>query len=151
MTSLKTGDKVPDFELYDQNKNLFRLKDHLGKNKLVIYFYPKDDTPGCTAEACSFRDSFEEFTDRGAIVVGISSDDIQTHKDFAQKHQLPFLLLSDPENMVRKKFNVPRSMFGLLPGRVTFIVDENGTILHLFNSQFKTSQHVEEALTMINK
>lgn len=151
MKKPEEGDKIPNFELYDQNEELFRLNEHLGDKNLVIYFYPKDDTAGCTAEACGFRDHFEEFTNYDCQVIGISADDIKSHKNFAEKHQLPFILLSDPENEVRRKFGVPRSMLGMLPGRVTYIVDKNGVIQHIFNSQFRTSQHVNEAINFLKQ
>lgn len=146
---ISVGDEVADFELDDQNGRLFRLKEHLGKYPMVIYFYPKDDTPGCTAEACSFRDQYEDFSDQGVKVIGISSDSIQSHKNFAEKHRLPFTLLSDPEDQVRKKFGVPRSFLGLIPGRVTYVVDREGIIQHVFNSQFRSSRHVQEAIEHI--
>ena len=149
MSTLKKGDKVPHFELYDQHENLFRLKEHLGQQKLVIYLYPKDDTPGCTTEACGFRDNFADFADHGCKVIGISSDDTERHKSFAEKYQLPFSLLSDPDEEVRKKFGVPRSMFGMFPGRVTYITDKHGIIQHVFNSQFYADKHVKEALQVI--
>ena len=151
MKKPEEGDKIPNFELYDQNEELFRLNEHLGDQNLVIYFYPKDDTPGCTAEACGFRDHFEEFINYDCQVIGISADDTKSHKNFAEKHQLPFILLSDPENGVRRKFGVPRSMLGMLPGRVTYIVDKNGVIQHIFNSQFRTNQHVNEAINLLKQ
>jgi len=151
MKKLKKGDKIPEFELYDQNEKLFRLSEHVNNQNLVIYFYPKDDTPGCTAEACGFRDHFEEFTKYDCQVIGISADNIKSHKNFSEKHQLPFILLSDPENKVRRKFGVPKSMLGMLPGRVTYITDKQGVIRHAFNSQFRTSQHVNEAINILKQ
>ena len=151
MNKLKKGDKIPNFELYDQNGKLFRFIDQPGNKNLVIYFYPKDDTPGCTAEACGFRDHFEEFTNYGCHVIGISSDNTESHKHFAEKHQIPFTLLSDPDNMVRKKFGVPKSTLGMLPGRVTYITDKHGIIRHIFNSQLRASQHVKEALHILKQ
>jgi len=145
---IKVGDRVPDFELKDQYGNTFSLKDHLGKGKIVLYFYPKDDTPGCTKEACAFRDSYEVFTDAGAEVVGISSDDIDSHRRFSEKHKLPFILLSDNDSKVREKFGVPKTL-GLLTGRTTYIVDENGIVLHIFNSQIQIKKHIDEAIKII--
>ncbi len=139
------GSKIPPFTLKDQDGRDVDINNLIGTKNLVIYFYPKDDTPGCTKEACSFRDAFEEFTDVGAEVIGISGDDVPSHKRFAEKYHLPFTLLSDPDNAVRKAFGVPADMFGLLPGRVTYIVDTTGTVQHVFNSQFKAEKHVEEA------
>jgi len=148
---LRKGDKIPNFQLYDQDGNEFVLNENLGQQNLVIYFYPKDDTPGCTAEACGFRDSFEDFIQYNCKVIGISEDDIRTHKNFQLKHQLPYTLLSDPENKVRKMFGVPRSLLGILPGRVTYVADENGTIKHIFNSQFRAEKHVEEAISVLKQ
>lgn len=146
---LTTGDKIPHFELRDQDNRLFKMSEHLGKYPLVIYFYPKDDTPGCTAEACSFRDQYEDFTVHEAKVIGISSDTVQSHKDFAEKYRLPFTLLSDPDEQVRQKFGVPGSFLGLFPGRVSYVVDEEGIIQSVYNSQSKATQHVEEAISQL--
>lgn len=149
-STLKKGDKIPEFTLLDQQGEEYSVSSDLGKNLIVIYFYPKDDTPGCTKEACSFRDSFEEFSDYGAKVIGISADSPVSHKKFAEKHNLPFTLLSDKGNLVRKQFGVKGSLFGLLPGRVTFIIDKGGTIQHVFDSQFNALQHVEEAKNILS-
>jgi peroxiredoxin Q/BCP len=151
LNTLSIGSQIPKFELLDQNGNLFDINSVIGKKNLVIYFYPKDDTPGCTIEACSFRDSYEKFSDVDAFIVGISSQSVESHKAFAIKHNLSFTLLSDTENVVRKLFKVPTNFLGLLPGRVTYIVDKSGIIIYVFNSQFKASQHVEEALAILNK
>lgn len=148
-SQVKNGDKIPDFELKDQNGNNFKLSSALAKGPAVIYFYPKDDTPGCTKEACSFRDSFAEFTDKGVQVIGISSDNVASHKKFAEKYHLPFTLLSDEKNEVRKLFGVPKTM--MMPGRVTYVLDKNGTVVHQFNSMTQATQHVEEAIAAIKK
>jgi peroxiredoxin Q/BCP len=147
---LKVGDQLPEFDLLDQNGERFS-SEQLKGNAFVLYFYPKDDTPGCTAEACSFRDSYEEFEEMGAKVVGVSADSPEKHKQFAEKHRLPFTLLSDKGNQLRKAFGVPKSFFGLLPGRVTYIFDENAKLLHSFNSQLKVNQHIKEALTYLKE
>ena len=123
---LEVGDKVPEFSLQDQNGDEFKIGDYLGKSPMVIYFYPKDDTPGCTREACSFRDSFEEFSDRNVQVIGISADDVESHRNFAKKHNLPFTLLADTGNEVRKLFGVKSNLMGLIPGRVTYVIDSSG-------------------------
>jgi peroxiredoxin Q/BCP len=120
------------------------LSEFLGKKNVVLYFYPKDETPGCTREACSFRDSYEELTNLGAEVLGVSGQSVESHKSFATHHGLPFILLSDEGNKVRKLYGVPSSM-GILPGRVTYIIDKKGVVRHIFNSQTQTQQHVEEA------
>lgn len=115
---------------------------------MVIYFYPKDDTPGCTIESCTFRDSYEEFKEAGAEVIGISSDSPQSHQQFASKYQLPFILLSDSQGKVRKLFDVPNVLF-LLPGRVTYVIDKEGIVRHIFNSMMDFKAHVDEALKTI--
>lgn len=148
---IKTGSRIPSFILPDQNGQNINIEDLVGKSNLVIYFYPKDDTPGCTAEACSFRDQFADFEDIGAKVIGISSDSVKKHKAFAEKHNLPFTLLSDVNKKVRKAFGVPADMLGLLPGRVTYIIDKKGIVRHVFNSQFNTTKHVEEAIKVLKR
>lgn len=147
--SLSIGDQIPHFQLKDQNNTLVDSAQFIGSKALVIFFYPKDDTPGCTAEACAFRDQFEVFVESGAQVVGISADPPESHKAFALKYKLPYTLLSDENNQLRKQFGVPKSMFGLLPGRVTYIMDKDGVIQHTFNSQLNMNKHVEESLKVI--
>lgn len=149
MKKIEVGSAIPEFTLLDQHGNEFDIQSVLGKKNLVIYFYPKDDTPGCTKEACSFRDSYEEFKDIDAEVIGISSDDVESHKDFAEKYGLTFTLLSDTEQKVRKKFGVPTNMFGMLPGRVTYVVNKEGKVVFIFNSQSQAEKHVEEALAVL--
>jgi peroxiredoxin Q/BCP len=148
--TLHPGDQAPAFTLSDQDGNTFSLADALELDQVwrVVYFYPKDDTPGCTAESCSFRDSFESFTDIGATVIGISSDSVESHKAFATKNQLPFTLLADPKGQVRKAWGVKKTL-GLLPGRVTFVLDPEGVVRHVFSSQMKPTAHIEEALGVI--
>ncbi len=143
---IKVGNTIPVFSLPDQHGEMFDISSVLGKKNLVIYFYPKDDSPGCTKEACSFRDQFEDFVDADALVIGISSDDIESHKAFAEKHQLNFTLLSDEDGGVRDLFGVPKSFFGLLEGRTTYIVDKNGKVVYIFNSQLQAEKHISEAL-----
>lgn len=144
MAKLQKGDQLPVFQLQNQKGEMVDSQSFMGQ-PLVVYFYPKDDTPGCTAEACSFRDQYEDFTDSGAEVVGISADSPESHAAFAKKHRLPFVLLSDTENIVRKQFGVPTSMFGLLPGRVTYVFGEDGKLKHTFDSQLNAKKHVSEA------
>jgi len=146
---IEEGDKMPLFKLKDQHGVLIDAAAILGKQPLVVYFYPKDDTPGCTIEACSFRDSYVEFEDVGARVIGISSDDVQSHKAFAEKYRLNFTLLSDVDNKVRKQFGVPGDIFGLLPGRVTYVIDKQGVVRHVFNSQMNVEKHITESLKAI--
>ena len=141
----KVGSKAPDFSLRSQSEEIVGLKDFLGKRPVVLYFYPKDDTPGCTKEACAFRDEYEKFGRLDAEVIGVSSDSVESHRSFAEKHDLPFTLLSDEEGKVRRLYGVPNT-FGVFPGRVTYIIDEEGVIRHMFASQIAAVQHVEEAL-----
>ncbi len=148
MTSLKIGDRTPDFTLPSAEGKNVSLSEFLGKKSVVVYFYPKDDTPGCTIESCAFRDSYEEFKEAGAEVIGISSDSSQSHQQFASKHQLPFILLSDGEGKARKLFDVPNVLF-LLPGRVTYVIDKEGIVRHIFNSMMDFKAHVDEALKTI--
>ena len=149
--ALKIGDMVPIISLPDQHGNLVNFDDFINKHPLVIYFYPKDDTPGCTREACGFRDQFEVFQEAGAKIFGISADSPKSHLKFIEKYRLPFSLLSDQDKKVQKQFGVSTSLFGLLPGRVTFIIDREGIIRKVFNSQFQASKHVEEAVRVIRK
>ena len=146
--TVEVGQKAPDFELPDAHGKPVRLADFRGKRAVVLYFYPKDDTPGCTAEACSFRDSYEDFQQAGAEVIGVSSDSESSHDRFASRHRLPFTLLADARGEVRKKYGVPAT-FGLLPGRVTFVIDRKGIVRHVFNSQLQATRHVEEALAAL--
>ena len=146
--NLQIGDFAPDFTLKDQHGDIIRLSDFRHKSKVVLYFYPKDDTPGCTAEACSFRDNYSDFMDAGAEVIGVSSDDSASHFKFAAKFHLPFTLLSDAGAKVRKLYNVPNS-YVFIPGRVTFIIDKEGVIRHIFNSQLNATRHVEEAMKVL--
>jgi peroxiredoxin Q/BCP len=145
---LAPGDRAPEFSLPDANGRSVRLADFRGKRAVVLYFYPKDDTPGCTKEACGFRDSYEEFTAAGAEVIGVSSDSGASHQGFARKHKLPFTLLSDRDGTVRKQYGVPATL-GLLPGRVTFVIDRAGVVRHVFNSQLAATRHVAEALAAL--
>jgi peroxiredoxin Q/BCP len=142
---VEVGSVAPDFTLPSQSGEMISLGDFVGKKPVVLYFYPKDDTPGCTKQACGFRDDFEEFGRLDAEVIGISSDSVESHKSFAARHNLPFTLLSDAGSKVRKLYGVPNS-FGLFPGRVTFVIDEEGVVRHVFSSQLGVEQHVEEAL-----
>jgi peroxiredoxin Q/BCP len=149
MNEIKIGSSLPAFTLPDQNGNLFDISSVIGKKNLVIYFYPKDDSPGCTKEACSFRDQFEVFKEADAVIIGISGQSVESHKEFAEKHRLRFTLLSDEGNKIRKQFGVPSDLFGLLPGRVTFVADKTGKVIYVFNSQIKATEHVDEALRIL--
>jgi peroxiredoxin Q/BCP len=146
--TLQVGDVAPDFELPSQTGDTVKLSDQRG-HWVVVYFYPADDTPGCTAEACSFRDNYEDFTDAGATVIGISGDSVESHVKFADKHNLPFTLLSDGDGELRKSWGVSKSL-GLLPGRVTYVIDPEGVVRKRFSSQLRAKQHHHEALAAIH-
>lgn len=147
---LSVNDKFPTVSLANQDGEMVNLVNYIGK-PLVVYFYPKDDTPGCTAEACTFRDQFADFTDAGATVFGISGDSPKSHKRFQEKHRLPFTLLSDKGNAFRKQLGIKGTLFGLIPGRVTYIIDKEGTVKHIFTSQFDAKRHVSEALNILKE
>jgi peroxiredoxin Q/BCP len=136
--------------LLSQNGENVTLSQFRGKKNVVLYFYPKDETPGCTREACTFRDSYELFTDLGAEVVGVSADTVESHKAFAEHHNLPFTLLSDVDNVVRKIYGAT-STLGFIPGRVTFIIDKKGVVRHVFSSQLQPEKHIEEAREILKK
>jgi thioredoxin-dependent peroxiredoxin len=147
---LATGDKAPLFTLPDQSGEQVSLSDFIGKSSVVVYFYPKDETYGCTKEAACFRDNYEDFKDAGAEVIGISADDEASHRGFAANHNLPFILLSDKDKKVARLYGVNRTL-GILPGRVTFIIDKQGVIRGIYSSQVNYRQHVNEALDVLNK
>jgi len=130
MKQVQKGSTVPQFALPDQNGKLFDIASVLGKKNLVIYFYPKDDSPGCTKEACTFRDQYEVFQEADAEIIGISSDDVESHRRFAEKYRLTYTLLSDEDGKVRKLFRVPSDLFGILPGRVTYVINKQGIVVH---------------------
>ena len=142
--AVKVGDKAPDFTLPSQMGDDVTLSEFFGKKNVVLYFYPKDETTGCTKEACTFRDNYEELTKLDAEVIGVSGQSVESHKSFATHHGLPFILLSDEDNNVRELYGVPSSM-GIIPGRVTYIIDKKGMVRHIFNSQTQAQKHVEEA------
>ena len=143
------GSIIQEFTLPDQNGKAFNIKDYIGKKNLVIYFYPKDDTPGCTKEACYFRDQYEIFNEADAMIIGISSQSVISHKKFAEKYHLSFTLLSDENNLVRKMFGA--FTFGVIPGRVTYVVDKKGIVKYVFSSQTEVTMHVDEALKILKK
>ena len=148
--ALQVGDKIPNFSAKDSKGNDFDSATVVGKKPVVFYFYPKDNTPGCTAQACSFRDQYEDFKDLGAEVIGISSDSVASHEKFAKQYKLPFLLLSDNDKKLRNIFGVKPTLFGLIPGRVTYVVDRNGIIQLIFDSLVATN-HISKALEKIKK
>ena len=142
---LKEGDPAPKFRLPSTTGSDVSLDDFLGKKNLVLYFYPKDNSPGCTREACSFRDSHPAFKGLNAEIVGISSDGQSTHERFARSEHLPFILLSDSDGSVRRAYGVKRSL-GVIPGRVTFVIDRQGIVRRIYSSQLHSETHVREAL-----
>ena len=148
VAKVKVGDKAPDFTLPSQTGENITLSKFFRKKNIVLYFYPKDESQGCTREACTFRDNYEVFKDLGAEVIGVSSQDVESHKSFASHHNLPFILLSDKDNKVRKLYGVP-STLGVLPGRVTYIIDKEGVVKYIFSSQFQPEKHIEEAIRVL--
>lgn len=148
--NVKAGISAPDFTLPNQLGEMVSLKDFIGKKIIVLYFYPKDFSSGCTAEACAFRDSYEVFKDSGAEVIGVSSQSVDSHKRFALTNSLPFILLSDADGKIRKLYGAT-SMFGLMAGRVTYIIDKKGIVRHVFSSQLNPTKHIEEALRIIKE
>jgi len=148
MKKVEVGDVIPAINLKDENG--VEVNINTIKKPLILYFYPKDETPGCIKEACKFRDEFESFVNLGVQVFGISGDAPSSHKKFKEKYHLPFTLLSDTKNEVRKNFGVPNSLL-FLPGRVTYVVDKNGIVTYMFNSQFGAEKHIEKALKFLRK
>ena len=146
---LARGDRAPQIALVDA-QGVERRSEALDGKALVLFFYPKDDTPGCTMEACAFRDSYADLQALGAEVWGVSGDDARSHQRFATKHQLPFPLLVDKGNALRKAFGVP-AVLGLLPGRVTYVIDGSGVIRHVFNNLLDGPAHRREALAVLNQ
>ena len=142
---IHVGDRAPDFSAVSQHGATIRLADFLGRQNLVLFFYPKDGSLICTREACSFRDAYDEFVAAGAEVVGVSGDSPDNHRDFAAQHKLPFHLITDEEGQIREAFGVPKSL-GVLPGRVTFVIDRKGIVRLVFSAQFATQEHVRRAL-----
>ncbi|KAH7679972.1 Peroxiredoxin protein [Dioscorea alata] len=142
------GDVPPSFTLKDQDGKNVSLSKFKGK-PVVVYFYPADETPGCTKQACAFRDSYEKFKKAGAEVIGISGDDTASHKAFAKKYRLPFTLLSDEGSKVRKEWGVPSDLFGTLPGRQTYVLDKKGVVQLIYNNQFQPEKHVDETLKLL--
>jgi thioredoxin-dependent peroxiredoxin len=145
---VKVGSVAPDFTLPSQAGEMVSLKDFFGRNPVILFFYPKDDSPGCTREVCAFRDYFEEFGKLDAEIIGISSDSVESHRSFAAKHDLSFALLSDERGNIRRLYGVPKT-FGLFPGRVTYVIDKERVVRHVFASQLSVERHVQESLTAL--
>ena len=150
MPALKIGDAAPDISAQTQDGGRFALSEFRGKQVVVLFFYPADGTAICTAEACAFRDSYEDFAKAGAVVIGISGDSNDSHQKFAVDHKLPFLLASDPQGELRMALGVPKTL-GIFPGRVTYVIDKQGTVRLMFSAQFSASGHVKEALHVVRQ
>ncbi|KAK3213333.1 hypothetical protein Dsin_018039 [Dipteronia sinensis] len=148
VAKVNKGQVPPSFTLKDQDGKTVSLSKFKGK-PVVVYFYPADETPGCTKQACAFRDSYEKFKKAGAEVVGISGDDTSSHKAFAKKYKLPYTLLSDEGNKVRKEWGVPSDLFGTLPGRQTYVLDKKGEVQLVYNNQFQPEKHIDETLKLL--
>lgn len=147
---LKIGDKMPKFTLPDAYGKLFHSDEIIGHKICVIYFYPKDFTPGCAKEACLFRDLYENFKKLGAEVIGISSDSINSHKKFTEHYGLPYTLLSDTQQELRQKLGIKKHLLNLIPGRETFIIDKKGILRYRFR-ELKALQHPKKALEIVKK
>ncbi len=147
---VKVGDRAPNFTLPTQSGGTVTLRDFEGKKAVVLFFYPGDDTPVCTAEACSFRDRYEAFRRAGAEVIGVSANSVASHKRFAERHNLPFHLVSDEGKMLRKRYGVPKTLF-FLDGRVTYVIDKKGIVRYRFSSQFRPAAHVQRALKILEQ
>jgi peroxiredoxin Q/BCP len=147
---LEVGDRAPDFTLPRSNGELVRLSDYRGRSEVVLFFYPKDHSPACTAEACSFRDNYEVFRERQTEVIGISADSALSHQQFAARFRLPFVLLSDSDGSVRERYGVAKTL-GIFPGRATYLIDRQGVIRYIFSSQFLPLKHVSNALRVLER
>ncbi len=151
MSDLALGQKVPDVQFKKHDGATVRLSELIGKQTVVLYFYPRDDSPGCTIEACAFRDSYEDFLQAGATVIGVSSDSAADHKAFKAKHMLPFTLLTDEGGEAAKGMGVKNAAFGLLKGRVTFVIDREGVVQSRFDSAIRMKEHVNQALELVKR
>lgn len=149
-TRVSVGDAAPDFTLPDHTGTPVRLGEVIGRNTVVLYFYPKDQTPGCTLEARAFRDSYDQFTAAGAEVIGVSADSIAAHRRFVRKQGLPFRLLSDKDGAVRRLYGV-RQTLGIMPGRVTYVIDSAGIVRHIYSSQLRARNHSRESLEAVRE
>ncbi|QRF75208.1 putative peroxiredoxin [Thermoplasmatales archaeon] len=145
--AIKVGEKAPDFKAVSDTGSSITLSDALKDGPVVLYFYPKDETPGCTTEACTFRDRWDDIKKLGATILGVSSDSLESHKKFKEKRNLPFTLLSDPDKSIRKLYGATGA---ILPPRITFVIDSDGTIRHVYNSQLNARNHAVEAINALN-
>lgn len=150
LTLLKVGDKAPDFLLKNQYGQTVSLSDYAGKKNVVLFFYPKDETPGCTKEACTFRDNYEILQELGAEVIGINNDNTSSHKSFADKNNLSYQLVSDEEGITRKAYGV-NAIYFFLPERTSFVIGKDGMIKHIYQGNENPEQHVKEALSALKE
>ena len=150
MPKVRIGEKAPNFSLPNQDGDIVSLYDYYQKNNVVLFFYPKDFSPGCSIQACHFRDKYEDFTDLGAEVIGVSSDSVESHKKFLDEYLLPFSLLSDENGKVRKGYGSTKG-FGFLPGRYTFIIDKKGIVRYIFTSETDMKKHIDESLRILRE
>lgn len=148
MARIQVGDRAPEFSATTADGKTVRLADYLGKRAVVLFFYPKDGTPVCTQEACAFRDSYEQFVEAGAEVLGVSADSDESHREFSQQHRLSFPLISDADGKLRALFGVPKTL-GLFPGRVTYVIDPEGIVRLVFSAQLASAEHVQRALSAV--
>jgi len=148
--ALQVGDKIPNFTAIASDGSVFDSHVIIGKQAVVIYFYPKDDTQVCTEQACTFRDQYEDFKALGSEVIGVSSDSVASHQKFSKRYNLPFILLSDQDKKIRKLFGVPNDLLGLIPGRVTYVANKEGIIQLVFNSM-SGKIHIKKALAIIKQ
>jgi thioredoxin-dependent peroxiredoxin len=148
LAKVNVGDKAPDFTLPSNTGENVTLSQFLGKKNVVLFFYPKDESRGCTKEACSFRDSYEIFKDLGAEVLGVNAGGLKSYQAFVNKYMLPFKLLVDKDDNVRQLYGVP-STLGIISSRVTYVIDKKGIIRHIFSSQFQPEKHIEEAISVL--
>lgn len=149
MKSIEVGDRVPEVMLASHDGRTISLADFKGRQAVVLFFYPADNTPICTREACSFRDAYQDFVQAGAAVIGVSGDSESTHRAFAETQRLPYLLVADVDGSLQRAFGVPKS-FGLLSGRVTYVIDRDGVVRHIFRAQFSGRKHMREALRIVH-
>jgi len=148
---MKIGEQCPDFSGLNQFGEQINSHDYIGDKNIVVFFYPKDFTPGCTKEVCEFRDDYDEFTKYNCEIIGISSDSLKSHLDFSKRYKLKYHLLSDSKNTIRKLFQVPRNLFGLIPGRVTFVINTDGTVIGMYNSLANSTSHISYALKCLKE
>lgn len=150
MKLIEEGDAAPNFTAMGSNGKTVSLSDYRGKNVVVLFFYPKDGSPICTSEACAFRDSYEDFVKAGAVVIGVSNDSQASHREFAERNRLPFLMIADQDGTLKRLYSVTNALF-VLPGRVTFVIDRDGIVRQKFRSELFGSQHATEALATVRK